>query len=223
MDVLWFRVSRPPDDPDETMGIFLPGRILVAINRGNYWQCAFVIPKGSVDEVHRKGLLALQQVVEQAAPFLAGRMTEIADWDAVKLLTVAVDRLTCWHRDGLLCIGDAAHAMSPVGGVGVNLAVQDAVAAANILAGPLRRGRVSADVLQQVQDRRAFPTRLTQRMQVFIQDRVIRSVLSGTETMSPPLVLRLLKWFPVLRRIPARLIGLGARPEHVRTPVRAPA
>jgi len=220
MDVLWFRLSRPANDPEETMGVFLPGRILVMLNRVDYWQCAYVIPKGSVDDVHRRGIGGFQDTVEQAVPFLNGRMREIRDWDQVKLLTVAVDRLKTWYRSGLLCIGDAAHAMSPIGGVGINLAVQDAVAAANLLAEPLRAGSVDDDTLQGVQNRREFPTRVTQRLQVFLQNNVIQTVLGQAE-LKPPLVLKLLRRFPILRRIPARVLGLGVRPEHIRTPERA--
>jgi hypothetical protein len=153
-------------------------------------------------------------------PLLQDRTGEIKDWDQVKLLTVAVDRLKRWHRDGLLCIGDAAHAMSPIGGVGINLAVQDAVAAANILAEPLRGGAVDDGVLQQVQDRREFPTRVTQAVQVFIQNNVIRNALAEQGELKPPLLLRLLAECPLLRRVPARVLGLGVRPEHIRTPER---
>jgi len=220
MDVLWFRLGRRPGDPDDTMGIFLPGRIFVMINRGDYWQCATVIPKGSVEEVRRKGLESFRAGIEQAEPLFKGRAGEIADWDQVKLLTVAVDRLKRWHREGLLCIGDAAHAMSPIGGVGINLAVQDAVAAANILAEPLRGGAVSDDVLQKVQDRREFPTRVIQRLQLFLQNNVIRNALASDSALKPPLILKLLRNFPLLRRIPARVLGLGIRPEHVHTPQR---
>jgi 2-polyprenyl-6-methoxyphenol hydroxylase-like FAD-dependent oxidoreductase len=221
MDVLWFRLSRRPDDNAATGGFFLPGRIFVMLNRGDYWQCAYVIPKGSIEEVHRKGLPAFRADIVSAVPMFAGRVDEIADWDRVKLLTVAVDRLKRWYRAGLICIGDAAHAMSPIGGVGINLAVQDAVAAANILAEPLRTGTVGDDLLQQVQDRREFPTRVTQRIQILMQDRVIRNVLAGQGELKPPLFIKLLRSFPMLRRIPARILGLGVRPEHIRTPERA--
>jgi 2-polyprenyl-6-methoxyphenol hydroxylase-like FAD-dependent oxidoreductase len=220
MDVLWFRLSRPSTDPDETMGIFLRGRILVMINRSDYWQCAYVIPKGSFEAVHRQGLPAFRDAIGQAEPLFKGRAAEISDWDQVKLLTVAIDRLERWHRPGLLCIGDAAHAMSPIGGVGINLAVQDAVAAANILAEPLRDGTVGDDLLRQVQDRREFPTRVTQRIQIFMQNNVISNALTATGELKPPLLLRLLRNFPLLRRIPARVLGLGVRPEHIRTPER---
>jgi 2-polyprenyl-6-methoxyphenol hydroxylase-like FAD-dependent oxidoreductase len=221
MDVLWFRLSRPPGDPDETMGLFLPGRIFVMINRNDYWQCAYVIPKGSDAKVRRDGLEKFRAAIEQAVPLFEGRTDEIKDWNQVKLLTVAVDRLKRWHRSGLLCIGDAAHAMSPIGGVGINLAVQDAVAAANILAAPLRGGAVGDDVLQRVQDRREFPTRVTQAVQVFMQNNVISNALASQGVLKPPLLLRLLRNFPLLRRIPARVLGLGVRPEHIRTPERA--
>jgi 2-polyprenyl-6-methoxyphenol hydroxylase-like FAD-dependent oxidoreductase len=221
MDVLWFRLSRKPSDRQQTGGVFLPGRIFVTLNRGDYWQCAYVIPKGSQEEVHRRGLAAFREDIARAVPDFADRMDEITDWDQVKLLTVAVDRLRRWHRPGLLCIGDAAHAMSPIGGVGINLAIQDAVAAANILAEPLSNGSVTDSMLQAVQDRREFPTRATQRMQLFIQNNVIRAVLSRKGELKPPFVLRLLRRLPILRRIPARLLGLGFRPEHIRTPERA--
>lgn len=221
MDVLWFRITRKAGDSHQTGGVFLPGRILVTINRGDYWQCAYVIPKGSVEDVHRRGLEAFRADVAKAVPDFADRVREIADWDQVKLLTVAVDRLNRWHKPGLLCIGDAAHAMSPVGGVGINLAVQDAVAAANILAEPLRSGAVTEASLQAVQDRRMFPTRATQRLQLFIQNNVISTVIAGQEELDPPLLLRLMNMLPVLQRIPARLLGLGFRPEHIGTPERA--
>ncbi len=221
MDVLWFRLSRKPDDKAETGGRFLPGRIFVLLNRGDYWQCAYVIPKGSIEEVHRRGLPAFRADVACTIPLFADRVGELDDWDKVKLLTVAVDRLKRWHRPGLICIGDAAHAMSPIGGVGINLAVQDAVAAANILAEPLRHGTVGDDVLQKVQARREFPTRVTQRIQILMQERVIRNVLANNSAMQPPLFIKLLRRFPVLRRIPARILGLGVRPEHIRTPERA--
>ena len=218
MDVLWFRLSRRASDPGDTMGYFDTGRIFVTINRAAYWQCGYVIPKGAADEIRKAGIEAVRARIAQVAPHLADRVGELGTMDDLSLLTVQVDRLTRWYRPGLLCIGDAAHAMSPVGGVGINLAIQDAVAAANILAEPLRAGRVSVDDLARVERRREFPTRLTQRMQVTVQRRVIAPVLGGAVTVRPPLALRLLGRCSWLRRIPARLIGLGARPEHVRTP-----
>ena len=220
MDVLWFRLPRRPDDPREPLGIFQSGHILVLINRGDTWQCGYVIPKGSIDRLRRTGVQAVRDAVAQMAPVVADRTGEIRGWDDLKLLTVAVDRLRRWHRPGLLCIGDAAHAMSPIGGVGINLAIQDAVAAANILAGPLRERSATEELLRQVQARREFPTRVTQRLQLTIQNRVISSVLEqrpGGDEVAPPLPLRLLARYPVLRRIPARLLGLGVRPEHIKT------
>jgi 2-polyprenyl-6-methoxyphenol hydroxylase-like FAD-dependent oxidoreductase len=218
MDVLWFRLPKKASDPDETMGRFEAGRIVVVLNRGDYWQCAFLIPKGSIEETRRAGLQAFRQDVAQVVPLFADRVDEFKDWDQIKLLTVAVNRLERWHLPGLLCIGDAAHAMSPIGGVGVNLAVQDAVAAANILWQPLRAGAPSEADLDRVQKRREFPTRVIQRMQVFIQDNVIDRALGAGKKVEAPLVVRLTSRIALLRRIPARLIGLGVRPEHVATP-----
>ncbi len=217
MDVLWFGLSRKSGDPEATMGRFDVGRIFIMLNRSDYWQCGFVISKGSLEQIHEKGLAAFRDSVAQLAPFAADRVGELQDWNQVKLLTVKVDRLTQWYRPGLLCIGDAAHAMSPVGGVGINLAIQDAVAAANLLAAPLREGRLASEDLRRVQQRRMLPTRLTQRMQIFMQNQVIRRVLGSTGALTPPLPIKLLAQFPYLRRIPARLIGIGIRPEHVRT------
>jgi 2-polyprenyl-6-methoxyphenol hydroxylase-like FAD-dependent oxidoreductase len=194
--------------------------MMVMLNRGAYWQCAYVIPKGGIERVKADGLAAFRERVLFMSPFLADRIGEIASWDDVKLLTVAVDRLRQWHKPGLLCIGDAAHAMSPIGGVGVNLAIQDAVAAANILAEPLRQGRVTTDHLAAVQQRRTLPMRVIQWFQIMVQNNVLCRVLKSTQRPSPPWPAKLFNWFPVLRRLPARLIGLGVRPEHVRTPER---
>jgi 2-polyprenyl-6-methoxyphenol hydroxylase-like FAD-dependent oxidoreductase len=217
MDVLWMRLSQRPGDPKESMGRFDPGHVFVMIDRGDYWQCAFVIPKGGFDEVKRRGIEAFREEVARVAPFMRDRVNELADWDHVKLLTVAVNRVREWYRPGLLCIGDAAHAMSPIGGIGVNLAVQDAVAAGNILARPLRSGPPTLDELRAVQRRRELPTRITQRAQVIAQNRIIGRVLTTQATsFSLPLPLRLLRKWPFLRRIPARIIGMGVRPEHVR-------
>jgi 2-polyprenyl-6-methoxyphenol hydroxylase-like FAD-dependent oxidoreductase len=221
MDVLWFRLSRKPDDSVQTMGVFDRGRIFVMLNRGDYWQCAFVIPKGSSDEVRRRGIEEFRAEVARIEPAMSDRVAEIADWSQVHLLTVSVNRLRTWHRPGLLCIGDAAHAMSPVGGVGINLAVQDAVAAANVLADPLYEKRDVTPLLSKVQQRREFPTRATQRLQLAIQNTVIKGALKGGADFTPPLPLRLIDRFAVLRRIPALLLGLGFRPEHIRTPERA--
>ncbi len=226
MDVMWFRLSRRAADPEATMGRFGAGRILILLNRGDYWQCGYVISKGAADEVRHRGLPAFREGVARVLPFVADRVAELVDWEQIKLLTVRVDRLQRWYRPGLLCIGDAAHAMSPVGGVGINLAIQDAVAAANILFGPLLENRLSIDDLKKVQQRRDWPTRVTQRLQLMIQKRLIARALASDERFTPPLFVRLLAAFPPLRRIPARLIGMGVRPEHVRTiaagPARAP-
>jgi 2-polyprenyl-6-methoxyphenol hydroxylase-like FAD-dependent oxidoreductase len=223
IDVLWMRVSRHPDDPHQTLGRFRAGKMLVMLNRDEYWQCAHVIPKGGFDEIQRKGLPAFRETLAAIAPFLVGRLDELKSWDDIKLLSVAVDHLRQWSRTGLLCIGDAAHAMSPIGGVGINLAIQDAVAAANILARPLLLGSVPDDVLSKVQRRREFPTRMIQGLQVFAHKRVIRPSFGNTTALRKlPLPLKLLQQFPVLRRIPARIVGMGFRPEHVRTPEAEP-
>jgi 2-polyprenyl-6-methoxyphenol hydroxylase-like FAD-dependent oxidoreductase len=220
MDVLWFRLSRRPEDPSDTMGRFDAGRIFVLINRGQHWQCGYVIAKGSIVRVRAAGIDAFRADVARLVPFARDRMDEIASWDDVRLLTVGVDRLKRWHRPGVLCIGDAAHTMSPVGGVGINLAIQDAVAAANILAVKLAKSRVDDADLAAVQARREFPTRVTQRLQVLVQKNVISQVLGRSGPVKPPLAVRLLARWPLLRRIPARLIGMGIRPEHVRSPER---
>lgn len=217
IDVLWFRLSRLPTDVGQTLGRVLAGRIMVMINRGDYWQCAFVIRKGQFAKLKENGLEAFHREVVTVAPFIEDRVEELRDWENVKLLTVLVDRLTEWYRPGLLCIGDAAHAMSPIAGVGINLAIQDAVATANILAAPLVNGELTTADLKRVQKRRTWPTKITQRAQVFIQERVISRVL-GSQQLRVPWVLRLFQRWPFLRRIPARLVGIGVRPEHVKTP-----
>lgn len=220
MDVLWFRLSRKPSDPVDPMGRFDAGRLFIMLNRGDYWQCGFVIAKGSLGEIRAQGLPLFRESVAKLAPFAADHIHELQDWELVKLLTVQVDRLRQWYKPGLICIGDAAHAMSPVGGVGINLAIQDAVATANLLWQPLRDGRVTEADLAKVQARRAWPTEVTQRIQLIVQNRVISRVLTRDSPLVPPFALRLLARFPFLRRIPARMIGLGVRPEHVQTPVR---
>jgi 2-polyprenyl-6-methoxyphenol hydroxylase-like FAD-dependent oxidoreductase len=217
MDVLWMRMSRKPDDPEQTGGYINFGHMLVALNRGSYWQCAFVIRKGGYDDIRAGGLDAFRAQIVKLAPYLADRVAELKDWDDVKLLTVAVDRLARWWRPGLLCIGDAAHAMSPIGGVGVNLAVQDAVAAANILAAPLREGRLTTDHLDQVQKRRTLPMKLIQKMQLTVQNRLVDPLLSSDKPVEAPWGMRVFNAIPFLRRIPARMVGIGVRPEHIHT------
>ncbi len=223
MDVLWFRVSRKPSDSPDTFGHIEAGRIMIMLDRGDYWQCAYVIPKGGIDRVKSEGLEAFRKRVVDMSPFLADRVGELKGWDDVKLLSVSVDRLRKWWRPGLICIGDAAHAMSPIGGVGINLAVQDAVAAANRLADPLRRRAVTDDDLQAIEERRTLPVRFTQWLQLTIQRQIIGRVLQSEQRPRPPAVFKLFGVFPVLRGIPARLIGVGIRPEHVRTPEAGPA
>ncbi|MGC1694258.1 MAG: FAD-dependent oxidoreductase [Pseudolabrys sp.] len=219
MDVMWFRLPRNKSDGNEVVGHIESGRMLVMLNRDDYWQCAFVIPKGSIDEVRTRGLDKFCATVGDMAPFDVGaRLGDIKSWDDVKLLTVAVDRLRRWYKPGLICIGDAAHAMSPIGGVGINLAVQDAVATANILAEPLRGGAVTVDTLNAVQRRREFPTRFTQAVQITLQNNLIGPALQGTgKRPRAPLLMKMMQW-PLLRRIPGRVLALGVRPEHIKTP-----
>jgi 2-polyprenyl-6-methoxyphenol hydroxylase-like FAD-dependent oxidoreductase len=218
MDVLWFRLPREEADETEIFGHIEAGAMLVMLDRGDYWQCAFVIPKGGIDRVKAEGLDAFRRRVAMMSPFLADRVGQLKTWDDVKLLSVAVDRLRQWWRPGLLCIGDAAHAMSPIGGVGINLAVQDAVAAANRLAVPLKAHTVSGDDLQAIQRRRTLPVRFTQRLQLTMQNRIIGPALATNQRPKPPLLFKLFDMFPLLRRIPARLLAVGIRPEHIHTP-----
>src|SRR5262245_14693390 len=218
MDVLWMRISRRPDDHYEALGRIEAGHVFVMLNRGDYWQCAYVIRKGGAEEVRRAGLPAFRAEILKFVPGLGERVQELDTWDDIKLLTVAVNRAERWYRPGLLLIGDAAHAMSPIGGVGINLAVQDAVAAANLLYQPLRRGAPTVEELAAVQRRREFPLRVIQGMQVLVQNRIITPVLASTQRPKPPFVVKLFNWIPPLRRLPARIIGLGVRPEHIQTP-----
>jgi 2-polyprenyl-6-methoxyphenol hydroxylase-like FAD-dependent oxidoreductase len=214
IDVLWMRISKKQDDPRQALGFFERGKLLVLLDRDDYWQCGFVIPKGGFDEIKARGLPQLQNDIVSFAGFLRDRITELDDWEKIKLLTVQINRLRDWCRDGLLCVGDSAHAMSPAGGVGINLAIQDAVATANLLAEKLRRGPVSLDDLRKVQARREWPTRLIQTMQVFIHRNLVTGKTSHRKD-SLPIIFRLLKWFPVLRQLPARFIGIGPRPERI--------
>jgi 2-polyprenyl-6-methoxyphenol hydroxylase-like FAD-dependent oxidoreductase len=224
IDVLWFRLPRDRADPrSQTGGSIRPGALLVTLNRGDYWQCAYVIPKGSLATLQAAGIDAFRDRVVQIAPFLAVGGATLVDWEQVKLLSVQISRMPRWWRDGLLCIGDAAHAMSPVGGVGINLAIQDAVAASNLLADALREQRLTSADLDAVQRRRDWPARVTQRAQVAIQNEVLAPVLAGTAAPAGlPLPLRLLQRFALLRRLPARLVGIGVRPERVDTRPMAP-
>jgi 2-polyprenyl-6-methoxyphenol hydroxylase-like FAD-dependent oxidoreductase len=223
IDVLWMRLSKHPGDPAEAFGNVGTGGLLVTIDRRDYFQCAMIIKKGGYDEIRAAGLPALRARVASLASFLHDRVDELRTWDDVKLLTVKVDHLRTWHRAGLLCIGDAAHAMSPIGGVGVNLAIQDAVATSNLLAAALLQGRLSAQPLSAVQRRRAFPARLIQAGQVAIADRFLRPLLASKRTVRAPALLYAFAVFPWLRRIPAHIVGIGFRPEHVGTSEHSPA
>jgi 2-polyprenyl-6-methoxyphenol hydroxylase-like FAD-dependent oxidoreductase len=218
MDVLWMRISREESDDEQTLGRVIPRHVLIMINRKTYWQCAFLVPKATFEAVKGKGLPEFRATLLKLAPFLRDRVNELQGWDQIRLLTVTVDRLKSWHRPGLLCIGDSAHAMSPIGGVGINLAIQDAVAAANLLADHLLGSApIPESLLAKVQRRRMFPTWATQRMQIFVQEHVIRRVLGSDAPVTAPRVFRLLKAIPWLQRLPARIIGIGFRPEHVQT------
>jgi 2-polyprenyl-6-methoxyphenol hydroxylase-like FAD-dependent oxidoreductase len=216
IDVLWFRLSKHSNDPAQSFGFVGVGQFMVLLDRDDYWQCAYVIRKGAFEQIRQRELTAFRGDIARCAPFLHDRVDELNDWNAVKLLTVKVDRLRQWACDGLLCIGDSAHAMSPVGGVGINLAIQDAVATARLLAKKLRAGQLTTDDLHAIQARRELPTRLTQRVQIFLHEHFLAPIFDAKEPIQPPLPLRLLEKFPVLRRIPARMIGLGFRPEHIR-------
>jgi 2-polyprenyl-6-methoxyphenol hydroxylase-like FAD-dependent oxidoreductase len=216
--VMWMRISRCPTDPPQTFGHIDTGKIFIMLNRESYWQCAFAIPKGEADGVRQKGLTAFREEIARLEPFLRDRVEELRNWKDISVLTVSVDRLLRWCRSGLLCIGDAAHAMSPIGGVGINLAIQDAIATANILGQTLLQKAPSESQLHAVQLRRSFPTWATQRLQLAVQHNVIRRVLASHKPLKLPWPLKLLRRWPILRRIPARLVGVGFRPEHVKTP-----
>ena len=220
IDVLWFSISRTEADGDKSLGMIDRGLMMPMINRTEYWQCGFVIAKGQFEHIKERGIEAFQKNLLHLAPFLGERVKEVSGWDKVKMLSVSVEHLLKWQRDGFLAIGDAAHTMSPVGGVGINFAIQDAVATANILVPAFARGGVTLADLEAVQKRREFPARITQRLQVFVQNRIMKSILTDTGDRTPlrigfPVIL--LKWFPILRAIPARTLGVGVRPEHVKT------
>lgn len=219
IDVFWFRLPKGASGYSETGGTFGAGTFIVQLNRGDYWQCAYVVAKGAADEVRAHGIAAFRDDVARAVPDLADVTSTLTDWDQVKLLSVSLDRLETWSRPGLLAIGDAAHAMSPVGGVGINLAIQDAVAAANILAAPMARGEPVDTLLAKVQARRLLPVRLVQGVQKAVHDRILTPLVLRKAVLDKvPFPLRLFQLFPVLRRIPARIVGLGFRREHIRSP-----
>jgi 2-polyprenyl-6-methoxyphenol hydroxylase-like FAD-dependent oxidoreductase len=219
IDVLWFRLSKKPADPRQVLGRLSADKMIVTIDRNDYWQCAYVIGKGGIERVHAAGLPAFRAAVADGARFFADRVEELNSFDDVKLLSVSVDRLTTWSKPGLLCIGDAAHAMSPVGGVGINLAIQDAVATANLLAAKLKAGRMADDDLDAVRRRRLFPTKVIQSMQVAVHNRLLKpTVLGGDRRLTVPWPLKALDASAWLRRWPAQILGLGVRPEHVSSP-----
>ncbi|HKY80332.1 MAG TPA: FAD-dependent monooxygenase, partial [Sphingobium sp.] len=219
MDVFWFRLSKSATDDNQSMGVIDTGRLLAQIDRGDYWQCAYVFAKGQADAVRARGLAAFRAEISRLSPDLAAAAGELTDWDQVKLLSVALDRLVRWYRPGLLAIGDAAHAMSPVGGVGINLAIQDAVAAANLMAEPMARGEEVDAIAPRVQQRRLLPTRIIQRLQKLAHDRIIGALFDPEVRLTePPRAVKMLDRHAVLRGIPARLVGLGFRREHIRSP-----
>ncbi len=217
IDVLWMKISRKSDDPALPLGRFDRGRVFVMLYREDFWQCAFVIRKDGYDDIKSRGLENFRAAIAEAAPFVTDRLHELASWDDIKLLTIAIDHLKKWHKPGLLCIGDAAHAMSPIGGVGINLAIQDAVAAANLLSRPLKGKNMTENDLHRVQKRRLWPARMTQSLQIMMQNQIFSPIISGKANSAPPLLLRLMIGIPFIRRIPARLIGMGFRPEHIQT------
>jgi len=219
IDVLWFRLSHKHGDPDYTLGRFSNGKIMVTLFRDTYWQCAYIIPKGDFENIKSHGLESFKKEIVEVADFFSSRVDELKSWDDIKLLTVAIDHLEKWYCNGLLCIGDAAHAMSPVGGVGINLAIQDAVATANILYKPLAADQeITQTMLKKVQNRRAFPTKVIQKAQAFLHKNIINRRSGSIARQKMPLFFKLLNAIPLLRRIPAYLVGMGVRPEHIKTP-----
>jgi 2-polyprenyl-6-methoxyphenol hydroxylase-like FAD-dependent oxidoreductase len=217
MDVLWMRIPKQHEEEGGTLGFIGADGFLVMLDRGDYWQCAFVIAKDGFDAVKEQGIESFRDRLVRVNPEIAENVKALVSFDDVKLLTVTVDRIERWYRPGLLCIGDSAHAMSPIGGVGINLAIQDAVATANILAEPLRDGPAAVALLDEVQQRRQWPTKMTQGLQIFLQNKFIKPLLASRAAPKAPMPVKLLNWFPPLRRIPARIIGMGFRPEHIRS------
>jgi 2-polyprenyl-6-methoxyphenol hydroxylase-like FAD-dependent oxidoreductase len=215
MDVLWFHMPRDKNDKVQSFGKIDLGKMLIMIDRGEYWQCGYIIRKNDFDRIKAAGLESFHQDLLSLMPSLTDRVKTLDSWDKVKLLTVAIDRLKKWYQPGLICIGDAAHAMSPIGGVGINLAIQDAVATANMLIPAFKKNAVTENTLQAIQKRRELPTKIIQRIQVFMQNHVVDKVLGNVVHPSLPLPLKLLQHFPILRRIPAKIIGMGYRPEKV--------
>jgi 2-polyprenyl-6-methoxyphenol hydroxylase-like FAD-dependent oxidoreductase len=214
IDVLWFRIARRAGDPEQVLGNVNYGKALILINRGDYFQAGLIIRKGSFEDIKQDGLDAFQNLIRRIAPYLGDRVDELKNWDQIKLLTVQINRLRKWYRPGLLCIGDAAHAMSPAGGVGINLAIQDAVAAANLLAEPLREGQVTEALLARVQQRREFPTRVTQMLQVNAHKAFVR-VFQNSGPLQVPWQLKVVAHVPGLQRVMGHVVGVGVRPEHV--------
>jgi 2-polyprenyl-6-methoxyphenol hydroxylase-like FAD-dependent oxidoreductase len=217
VDILWLRIARQPSDPENALGYFNYGRFIILINRNDYFQAGYIIPKDTFPQIQQNGLPAFQQSIERIVPFLAGRTSEIDSWDKVKLLTIQVNRLREWSSPGLLCIGDAAHAMSPVGGIGINIALQDAVATANLLTESLLSGTLTEHNLASVQHYRQSAVRNTQRMQVFAH-RILHRLLRNTDPVKPPFVLRILTKFPGFEHLVGHFIGLGLQPQHIKTP-----
>ena len=222
IDVLWFRIPRLGNDPEQIFGNINYGKMLILIPRGDYFQAGLIIRKGSFAEIQQRGLEAFREDIRRIAPYLGDRVNELHDWDQIKLLSVQINRLRRWHRPGLLCIGDAAHAMSPAGGVGINLAVQDAVATANLLAEPLRQGRVTEALLARVQQRREFPARVIQFLQ-FNAHQAFETVFRNPGPAHAPWQMKAVLGIPGFQRVTARVIGVGIRPEHIAGARKRPA
>jgi 2-polyprenyl-6-methoxyphenol hydroxylase-like FAD-dependent oxidoreductase len=215
VDVLWFRISRNTEENLGSAFYVDKGSLSITLNRGSYWQCGYIIKKDGLEELKQKGLDAFRNKLAELIPPLSGKVSEIKDWDSVKLLSVAVNHLEKWYKSGLICIGDAAHAMSPIGGVGINLAIQDAVAAANILIPAFKSGAITEKHLAAIQERRSRPARLTQKAQVFMHKKVVARTLNNKDKLKFPFALTLARQFPVLNRIPGKLVGMGIKPEHI--------